>query len=228
MALTTATTEITTSITDAIIAVECIVILFFLWRDASGNRWKAGLWCWVFGLLSFASFLGAIAHGIPIPPIINNFIWKPLYLSLGLVVSLFLVGVFFDWHGRDVAKRIMPWSVAIGISFYILTEVIDGVFMVFVVYEAVVMVTSLAIYIYLAKTNRVKGAGIIATAIFLNLIAAGVQASPLTLRIIVPFDHNGIFHLVEMVGIAVLGKGLHLSMKPYLNSQLFKNSHERV
>ena len=220
MTVTTAPTEITTSITDIIIVIECIIIVTHLWQDASGNRWKAGLWSWVFGLLGFASFLGAIAHGIQIPKIFSNFIWKPLYMSLGLVVSLFLVGVFFDWQGRDMAKKLMPWSIVVGISFYLLTEFFDGAFLVFVVYEAVGMLIALVIYIYLAVTHRVKGAGIIAFAIFLNLVAAVIQASPLKVSIIVPFDHNGIFHLVQILGIAVLGKGLHVSMKPYLNSQL--------
>jgi hypothetical protein len=43
-------------------------------------------------------------------------------------------------------------------------------------------------------------------AIDLNLVAAAVQASDVTIRLIVPFDHNGVFHLVQLVAIAALAQ----------------------
>ena len=60
----------------------------------------------------------------------------------------------------------------------------------------------------LSATRQLQGAGIVATAILVNLIAAGVQASSLLVRIGFPFEHNGLFHLIQMVGIALLGLGL--------------------
>jgi hypothetical protein len=78
----------------------------------------------------------------------------------------------------------------------------------FVVYEAVAMLSALAIYAYLATTGRLRGAGVISLSIVVNLAAAGVQASDLSIQIIFPFDHNGIFHLIQMVGVAMLGVGV--------------------
>jgi hypothetical protein len=46
------------------------------------------------------------------------------------------------------------------------------------------------------------------------LAAAGVQASSFSVKAFVPFDHNGLFHLIQMAGIATLGLGLSLGMKP--------------
>ena len=215
MPLVASPTEITTSLTDAILAVESTAILLLLWRNAAGNRWKAGVWCWIFGLLAFASLLGAVVHGVAMPRMANDMLWKPLYLSLGIAVSLFLVGGLFDWQGRDAAKKVMPWAVLIGTAFYAATELFSSAFIIFVVYEAVVMTAVMGIYIFLAVTGRLTGAGVIAAAIVLNLVAAGIQASDMSISIGMDFDHNGVFHLVQMAATALLGTGLYMGMKPF-------------
>jgi hypothetical protein len=56
-------------------------------------------------------------------------------------------------------------------------EISRGGFILFDVYMAVVMAAALAIYITLAAAHRLKGANVVATAICLNLTAAGLQAS---------------------------------------------------
>ncbi len=76
------------------------------------------------------------------------------------------------------------------------------------------MAAALAIYSFLAVTRRLEGAGVMAAAILLNLAAAGVQESGVSFNMVFPFDSNGAFHLVQMVGLATLGLGLRMSMKP--------------
>ena len=210
-------TELTTSATDAVLALECAIILAYLWRTPTGDRWRIGLWCWALGLLAFASVLGSVTHGLEMPQSLRAALWKPLYLSLGFLVALFLVGAVFDWHGRVVARRLVPWSIGLGGFFFGLTELLNGAFIIFLVYEGAAMAGALAIYSFLAATHRLRGAGIVATAISLNLAAAAVQASSVSFEIFVPFDHNGVFHLVQMVALATLGLGLHVGMTPTRN-----------
>ena len=214
MVLVASPTEITTSATDAVLAIECVAVLAYLRRTPTGDRWRIGLWCWVLGLLAFASFLGFVAHGVAMPQSLRAVLWKPLNMSLGLLVALFLVGAFFDWHGRVVARRLVPWSIGLGGLFFGLTEFLNKGFIIFVVYEAAAMASALAIYSFLEATHRLKGAGIVATAILLNLAVAGVQASSMSFTILVPFDHNGVFHLIQMLAIATLGLGLQIGMNP--------------
>jgi len=214
MTLVASPTEITTSATDLVLAIECVVVLAGLRRTPAGDSWRIGLWSWVFGLLAFVSLLGAAAHGLEMSDALRAAIWKPLYLSLGLLVGLFLVGAFYDWQGRVVAVRLVPWSIGLGIMFYGLTEVFDGQFIIFIIYEAAAMTSAWVIYSFLAATHRLPGAGVVAAAIFLNLVAAGIQASSMSLTILVPFDHNGLFHVVQMVGVASLGLGLRMGMEP--------------
>ncbi|HEV2438081.1 MAG TPA: hypothetical protein VG077_18965 [Verrucomicrobiae bacterium] len=224
MHLVVSPTEITTSVTDTVLAIECVVVLVCLWRTPTGDRWRIGVWCWVFGLLALVSVLGSVAHGLEIPHSLRVALWKPLYLSLGLLVALFLVGAFFDWRGRIVAGRLVPCSLGAGAVFFGLTEFLDGGFVIFLVYEAVAMAGALAIYSFLAVTHRLRGAGIVAAAIVMNLAAAAVQASSLSVRICVSFDHNGVFHLIQMLAIAVLGLGLYLGLKPGAQRMISESS----
>jgi hypothetical protein len=214
MTLIASATELTTSATDAVLALECVVVLAYLWGTQAGDRRKIGLWCWAFGLLAIASSLGAVAHGLEMPHPWRAALWKPLYLSLGLLVALFLVGAFLDLHGPAFAMRLVPWCLGLGGIFFGLTEFFNEGFIIFLVYEATAMAGALAIYSLLAATHRLKGAGVVVAAIILNLMAAGVQASSASFKIFVPLDHNGVFHLVQMFGIAALGLGLRIGLKP--------------
>ncbi len=213
MPLFNSPTELTTSATDALLAIECTVIIAVLLRNATTNRWRTTLWCWVFTLLAIASFLGALAHGLEMPKSIRTTLWTPLYLSLGILVVLFIVGAVADWQGRAVAKRLVPWGIGMSAAFFGLTALLGGKFIIFIVYAATVLLSALAIYTFLAATHRLKGAAVVAMAILLNLAAAAVQASNLSLHLLFPFDHNGLFHLVQIVSTAILGLGVHLGMK---------------
>ena len=213
MPLVNSPTELTTSATDALLAIECTVIIALLLRTATANRWRTTLWCWVFGLLATASFLGALVHGLEMPKPIRTTLWTPLYLSLGILVLLFIVGAVADWRGKVVAKRLVPWGIGVSAAFLGLTALLGGKFIVFIVYAATIMLSALAIYTFLAATHRLKGAAVVALAILLNLAAAATQASNLSLHLLVPFDHNGLFHLVQMLSTAILGLGVHLGME---------------
>jgi len=213
MLLTNSPTELTTSATDALLAIECAIIIALLRRSATTNRWRTNLWCSTFALLAIASFLGALVHGLELPKPMRTALWAPLYLSLGILVVVFLVGAIADWQGLDAAKRFVPWGLVVSAAFLGLIALLGGKFIVFIVYAATIMLSGLAIYIFLAATHRLKGAAVIALAIILNLAAAAVQASNLSLHLVFPFDHNGLFHLIQIVSTAILGLGVHLGME---------------
>ncbi len=214
MIMTIQPTELTTSATDALLAFEAVMMAVYLWRTASGDRWRTGLWCWVFGLIAFSSFLGAIVHGFELPNSMRAALWMPLILTLEILAALFLVGAVYDWRGRAVAGRLIPWSIGVGVAIFALTAFLLGGFIVFAVYAAAATLIALTIYSFLAATRRLKGAGVVSLAILCNLAAAGVQASDVSLRIVFPFDHNGICHLIQMVATGALGLGLRLGMQP--------------
>lgn len=206
-------TELTTAATDAALGVLSFAILWRLTTLSVNATWKRSLWCWVLGLLGLASVLGAVAHGLEWSEAVRAVLWLPLYLSLGLTVSLFVVGAIHDWRGERAARALLPWALGIGAGFVALTQLLGGAFLIFVVYEGSAMLAALAIYLFLSTTGRLPGAGMIALGIGLSIVAAAVQASALKVRLIVPFDHNGLFHLVQLAGTATLAKGLRRALR---------------
>jgi hypothetical protein len=206
-------TELTTAATDAAIALVAAGSVFLLNRYRAGHRRRVQIWTWVFGLLAAASVLGALAHGLDLTDTIRSWLWRPLYLSLGLIVAMFVVAAVYDFRGEPAARRTLLPMLLLAIGFFAITQVGSVTFRLFIAYEATAMLVALGIYLQLARTSRLEGAGIIATGILLNLVAAAIQASgTVTVTVVVPFDHNGVFHLVQIVALVVLTRGLARGM----------------
>lgn len=197
-------TELTTSVTDLLLAIESLCI-FFLLPD---RHWQQRLWRRIFALLAFSSLLGAIAHGLDLSEETKSLLWKPLYLSLGIMMALFFTVAIAARAGDRFARHLLPFCVATGLVFYGLTEWFGGNFLIFTVYEAIMMLGALWIYGVIAVTRKRMAAGIMSVAIGINLLAAGVQGSSLSFPVgPIIFDHNGLFHLIQMIGLALLGLG---------------------
>ena len=205
--------ELTTGATDAVLALECAGVVLSLRRGAGIDHWRRTLWCWLLGLSAVAAALGAAAHGVQLPDPLPSAVWWPISLCLGIAAGLFVVGAVYDLRGRGAAGPLIPWSVAGGVVVMVLTQISGGSFSVFLVYYAAAMATSFGVYSFLAGRRRLPGSGLVAAAILLNLAAAAVQASSLSFHLLFPFDHNGLFHLIQMVSVAVLGLGLRFGMQ---------------
>jgi hypothetical protein len=69
------------------------------------------------------------------------------------------------------------------------------------------------IYLRMAGRGR-PGAGLVAAALVVSLAAGVVQASDsLSLRLVWEFDHNGLYHLVQLGGLALLVSGLGVTLR---------------
>jgi hypothetical protein len=206
-------TEQTTAVTDAVLAVLAIAVAAYLRRIGQNTRWKTTLWVWACGLMALAAVMGTIVHGFKMSATLHAFLWHPIYLSLGLLVALFLVAVVYDVWGEASARRILPVMIVVGAGFFCITLVRPGSFLVFIIYEAVVMLFALGGYLRVAYKGRLEGAWLMAAGIFVAIVAAGVQASKaFSFTFIWSFDHNGLYHLIQMVAIVLLCAGLRKAM----------------
>jgi len=214
MTLNPSLTELTTAATDAALAAVALLCMLALAPHRAGNAARVRTWAGVFGLLALTAVLGAIAHGFVFDERTLAWLWRPLYLMLGLVVALFVVGAALDFRGPRTARRLLPPMVGLAFLFFAVTQVGSGDFRLFVAYEALAMALALVLYVRLALGRRLAGAGLVALGIVLNIAAAAIQASgAVELTVGVPFDHNGVFHLVQMPALAVLTLGLVRGMR---------------
>lgn len=208
-------TELTTAATDAVLAILCVVALGMIRYRRAVDPWKVGLWSWLLGLLALASVLGAIAHGLELTDRVRDLLWQPLYLCLGLAVGLFTVAAIRDRLGEPAARRALPWMIVLGFGFFAITRIGSGTFLVFIAYEAVAMLAALVLYLDAAIRPRVPGAALMAVGVTLNLLAAAVQQSSVSLDLAgIPLDHNGVFHLVQIVAVVVLTAGVLRGLTP--------------
>jgi len=119
------------------------------------------------------------------------------------------VGAVRDWRGDRAARRLLPPMLVVALAFYGVTRATGGNFLAFVLYETAALGFALAVYLWLAARRRVPGATAMAAAIGVSLAAGAVQAAdPGTVRLFWEFDHNGLFHLLQLAGVALLAAGL--------------------
>jgi hypothetical protein len=207
-------TEQTTAATDLLMAVLAAGCALHIHRSSRTAPWKAGLWVWIFSLVAVAGLLGACVHGLQMSQTLHRLLWQLLYLSLGRAGGLFLGGAVHDGRGQRSARRALPTMVLAGLVFFTITRIFPGSFLVFLVYEAFALLFALAVYGSMALGRRLPGAEWMAAGVLLMIIAAIVQATRLlTFQLIWPFDHNGVFHLIQMAGLGALTWGLDKGLR---------------
>ena len=203
----------TSAATDVLVGLVALAGVVELSRLGRRPPFKARVWSGVFGLLALAAALGAVSHGLVLPKAVNDFLWHPLYLALGLTVALFGVGVIHDLGGARAARRALPAMAAVGVGFYLHRWLTSGSFLAFIGYEAIVIGAALLAYATLAMRRQLAGAGMMTAGILFTLAAALVQSSPTaSARIVWEFDHNGLFHLLQVPGLIFLILGLRRSL----------------
>ena len=207
--------EQTTAATDIVLALVAfggIVFLLGLLLN-SGELWKISIWSAAIGSIGLAAALGAVAHGLILSRTLHHFSWLVLNLALSLAISLFVVGVVYDLWGFEVSLKTLPILVITGLGFYLTTLFYPGIFFLFIAYEGVALVFALAAYIYLTIQQDLPGAYLMAAGVLASIIAAGIQANKsVVVTFIWRFDHNGIYHLVQVVGLLLLFAGLRKSL----------------
>ena len=208
--------EQTTAATDIVLALVAfggIVFLLGLLLN-SGELWKISIWSAAIGSIGLAAALGAVAHGLILSRTLHHFSWLVLNLALSLAISLFVVGVVYDLWGFEVSLKTLPILLITGLGFYLTTLFYPGIFFLFIVYAGVALVFALAAYIYLTIQQDLPGAYLMAAGVLASIIAAGIQANKsVVVTFIWRFDHNGIYHLVQVVGLMLLLMGLRWSLQ---------------
>ena len=208
--------EKTTAVTDIMLALVAFGGIAFLQyhRLNSAGLWKISIWSSAIGLIGLAAALGAVAHGIVLSRTLHRRVWMVLNLALSLAVSLFVVGVVYDLWGFKISLTTLPIFLTAGLGFYLVTLIYPGIFFLFIIYEVVALVFALGAYIVIATHKELPGAWLMATGIFCSIIAAGIQTKKsIAVTFIWQFDHNGIYHLVQVVGLMLLLLGLRWSVR---------------
>ena len=212
MELHPSVTERTTAATDLLLVVAALAGIWYLRRATPGSTARR-IWLAALAAAAAASLLGAVAHGLLLSPALREILWQPLFLLLGVVVACFATGAVADTWGASPARRLLPPMLVLAVLFYVVTRLSGGDFLVFVLFQAAGLLAALGIYVRLALRGR-AGAGLVAAALAVSLAAGAVQADEtLSARVVWPLDHNGLYHLVQLAGLALLVAGLARTLR---------------
>ncbi|WP_298818527.1 DUF6962 family protein [Chloroflexus sp.] len=202
--------EQTTAATDLLLALAALAAIQ---RLHVGTSWRRPVWQAAFALLAASGLLGAVIHGLRLSPALRERLWQPLNLLLALIIALFTTGAVSDRWGARAGQRVLPVLVGVAPGFVWISRRIQRGFLAFIAYELIAMIAALAIYADLAQRHQLPGAKRITVGILITMLAAGVQTSSLELVVgDVPFDHNGLFHIVQLAALPLLVEGVRAGL----------------
>jgi hypothetical protein len=202
-------TERTTAATDLLIALAALGGIGYLRSQPHPVPADTSAWTWAFALLAVSAALGAAYHGLALDGPRRNALWQALTLCLALAIALVASGTSRDLLGDEAADRALPALLATGGAVYALSRAFPGLFIVFLLYQAVVLLAALAAYGTLAVSGPDEGPAWVSAGVVLALAGAVVQARRRSrIRLVWEFDHNGIFHLFQTAGLVVIWLGL--------------------
>lgn len=202
-------TERTTAATDVLIALAALGGIGYLRSQPHPVPADTSAWTWAFALLAVSAALGAAYHGLALDGPRRNALWQALTLCLALAIALVASGTSRDLLGDEAADRALPALLATGGAVYALSRAFPGLFIVFLLYQAVVLLAALAAYGTLAVSGPDEGPAWVSAGVVLALAGAVVQARRRSrIRLVWEFDHNGIFHLFQTAGLVVIWLGL--------------------
>ena len=215
MPLTEIATEQTTAVTDILLAL----LAFYVVRDvrhhgSSSDRRKTKIWSFAFTCLAIASVFGAVAHGFEFGETVNFWLWQPIYLMLGLTVAMFFVGVVYDLRNFSIPGWLPPLAVLAAVAFYGVTIFGPAPFILFIAFEGVVLLIAFFGYLVVTLRGQARGSGFMLLGVLTSIAAAAIQATgAVSFTFLFEFDHNGVFHLVQMLGLLFLMYGLRAELR---------------
>jgi hypothetical protein len=209
MKLIASLTERTTAATDIILSGVAAGLTIYLQVLAHHPPGRITLWSWSFIFIAVSAGCGAAYHGLSLSELTRRLLWQGVTLCMGMAISLFVVAVLHDIGGPQTAESALPIMLAAGGIVYALSRMRPGLFVVFIIYEALALLIAFAAYIWLAVSGTLSGARWLAAGVAVSLIAAALQ--PIRrLRVVFlwELDRNGLFHLAQVIGLILLCVGL--------------------
>jgi hypothetical protein len=202
-----APTELTTAATDVLLALVCMACAWYLGSRGNGaprlQPWKLAFW-----LFAAAALLGAIAHALHVPDAMYRVVWGPIYLCLVLAVACFLIGVVHDVAPSRL-RTLQPTVVGLGLLCLVVALAFPTAFVIFLAWQGIGLLVAIAVYLTFWVSRSLPGAGWISLGLLISVAAAVIQGTAaVSFTLIWPFDHNGVFHLVQLPGLAAIAYGL--------------------
>ena len=203
-------TEPATMLTDYGLGVLCALLGRRLWKagqistNVSVSYWAVGM-----GALSLASFAGGTVHGfsLVLAESVLRGLWKATAFAIGLASCCFLTGTMTASVAQPL-QRGLTVAAAIQLACYAAWMAMHDEFRYVIYNYGTALAVILLVQIYQGVVRKAPSAGWIVAGILVSFLGALVQQSGLALH--PSFNHNDLYHVIQMAGIALLYRGASL------------------
>ncbi len=204
------TAEAITAITDFLLAAEAFFLAGRMTARPKDRFSAAWYFSGVLLLLGMAALLGGIDHGFVRPAGMSNYpIQRSDWMVLGGVTFCLLMTTAKQFFPPK-AVRVASIVAVVQFVGYAAAVLLADSFAVVVLNYSPVMLLFLAMNI--AGLRSGLGSRPMVAGILILFLASGIQAAGV--NTFTPLDRNGLYHVITMVGVAVLYRGgVRLSTK---------------
>ncbi len=203
-------TESTTMLTDYGLGVLCALFGWRLWVTGQAPmRTSVKYWAGGMGSLAAAAAAGGTVHGwaLTLTEPVLSALWKGAGLAVGVANFCFFCGTL----AASVASPIRRWVMAVPcLQFvgYIVWMSGHNDFRYVIYNYGVTFAIILFIQVHGGLVRKAPPAGWIIAGVLVSFLAALVQQSGMDPHS--SFDHNDLYHVVQMAGVALLYRGAGL------------------
>jgi hypothetical protein len=203
-------TEPATMLTDFGLGVFCALFGRRLWRMGKDSAHTSVMyWAVGMGALAVASFAGGTVHGfsLVLGERVLQGLWKGTAFAIGLASCCFLTGTVITSVAQPLRQGLII-AAAVQFACYAAWMAMHDEFRYVVYNYGVTLTVILFVQLYQGIVRNAPSAGWIAAGILVSFLGAVVQQSGLALH--PSFNHNDLYHVVQMVGVALLYRGASL------------------
>ena len=203
-------TELATMLTDYGLGMLCTLFGWWLWRTREGSA-NTSVTYWAIGMvaLAVAAFAGGTVHGfsLVLAEVVLQGLWKGTAFAIGLASFCFLSGTMI----ASVVKPVRYWLIvfsAVQFACYAVWMATHDEFRYVIYNYGMTLAVILLVHIYQGVVRKTPSAGWIVAGILVTFLASLVQQSGLALH--PSFNHNDLYHVIQMGGMALLYRGASL------------------
>lgn len=203
-------TEPTTMITDYLLGLFTIVLALRLFKRNGGQAENSiRLWSAALTATAIAAFLGGTSHGFALhfSDFAKAAIWKTTVYSIGLASFFMLSGTLFATVANPLRKLLLG-LILLKFLVYAGWMVSHDEFKYVIFDYAPAMLGVVLLQLYTYSKWKHKSAPWLIAGVVVSFAAAGVQMSGFTIH--QHFNHNDLYHVIQMGAIYLLYRGAGL------------------
>lgn len=191
-----------TAFTDLLL---CLLSLTFGIRLRGGASRARSLWSFAFLASSLGSLTGGVYHGFEqsLSPLLLTILWKMTAIALGAAGLLLFCGTTQALVPQRMARTLTIASIVLFATYLAWMATHDEFIYIIAFYAAMMIAT---VVICIARYGLApRACALIISGIAIAALAAAAQASHIDP--FVHFNHNDLYHVIQMVSLYVMYRG---------------------